>query len=70
MDLIYLITWGLAFTLLQGSMVHDHLHSRGEKPTTYFAWTGTRFSPLLMMAARTRKTEATIKANQRKKPRR
>ena len=48
------------------SAAHDHLYLIGEKRTTYFAWTRTKFSPLIQWVAIIRKGDA-AKADERKK---
>jgi hypothetical protein len=48
------------------SAVHDHMHSRGERKTTFFKWTGTNYSPLLHFAELIRKGDAKPKAKQKR----
>lgn len=59
--------WSIFWTQLITSAAHDHLYLIGEKKTTYFAWTRTRFSPLIQWVRIIRKGDAAIaKADERK----
>lgn len=59
--------WTTVCTQLLMSAAHDHRYILGEKPTIYFAWTRTGFSPLMQLVELSRKADAaTAKAAERK----
>lgn len=70
MDWIDFVIWGFLLSQTLMSAAHDHLYLIGEKRTTYFAWTKTRFSPLQQWLAIIRKGDAAkAQADERKRNR-
>lgn len=62
------VVWGFILSQVLLSSAHDHLYLIGEKRTTYFAWTRTKFSPLIQWLDIIKKGDAaTAKADERKK---
>lgn len=59
--------WGMNVLLiiLFWSAVHDHLHSQGKTPTTFFRWTGSNVSPLYHWAEQFAKMHEAAKAKKR-----